>query len=127
MFTRPYRPRTNGKAERFIQTMLREWAYAAVYRTSDHRAEHSNPGSTSTITADPTAPSITKPQQAAYPRQPEQPGWELHLDHLMSLMMLNIGRYSEITMPPTAAPMTTIKRGSMSDVNASTVASTSWS
>jgi transposase InsO family protein len=35
--TRPYRPRTNGKAERFIQTMLREWAYAATYRTSDHR------------------------------------------------------------------------------------------
>ena len=26
-FTRPYRPRTNGKAERFIQTLLREWAY----------------------------------------------------------------------------------------------------
>jgi transposase InsO family protein len=35
--TRPYRPRTNGKAERFIQTLLREWAYAATYRTSDHR------------------------------------------------------------------------------------------
>jgi transposase InsO family protein len=35
--TRPYRPRTNGKAERFIQTMLREWAYAATYRTSQHR------------------------------------------------------------------------------------------
>jgi transposase InsO family protein len=35
--TRAHRPRTNGKAERFIQTMLREWAYAAVYRTSDHR------------------------------------------------------------------------------------------
>jgi transposase InsO family protein len=35
--TRPYRPRTNGKAERFIQTMLREWAYAATYRSSDHR------------------------------------------------------------------------------------------
>lgn len=35
--TRPYRPRTNGKAERFIQTMLRDWAYAAVYRNSDHR------------------------------------------------------------------------------------------
>ena len=35
--TRPYRPRTNGKAERFIQTMLREWAYAAVYQTSDQR------------------------------------------------------------------------------------------
>ena len=37
LFTRPYRPRTNGKAERFIQTMLSEWAYAAVYQTSEHR------------------------------------------------------------------------------------------
>ncbi len=37
VFTRPYRPRTNGKAERFIQTMLREWAYAAAYRSSTHR------------------------------------------------------------------------------------------
>ena len=37
--TRPYRPRTNGKAERFIQTMLREWAYAATYQTSAHRAD----------------------------------------------------------------------------------------
>jgi len=36
--TRPYRPRTNGKAERFIRTMLREWAYAAVYGSSDERA-----------------------------------------------------------------------------------------
>jgi transposase InsO family protein len=35
--TRPYRPRTNGKAERFIQTMLREWAYAIRYDTSDQR------------------------------------------------------------------------------------------
>ena len=35
--TRPYRPRTNGKAERFIQTLLREWAYAAFYQTSDQR------------------------------------------------------------------------------------------
>ena len=35
--TRPYRPRTNGTAERFIQTMLREWCYAASYQSSDHR------------------------------------------------------------------------------------------
>jgi transposase InsO family protein len=35
--TRPYRPRTNGKAERFIQTLLREWAYAVRYETSEHR------------------------------------------------------------------------------------------
>ena len=37
LLTRPYRPRTNGKAERFIQTMLKEWAYAAVYQSSDQR------------------------------------------------------------------------------------------
>jgi transposase InsO family protein len=43
VFTRPYRPRTNGKAERFIQTMLREWAYAAVYRTSEHRVRALGP------------------------------------------------------------------------------------
>lgn len=36
--TRPYTPRTNGKAERFIQTLLREWAYAYVYPDSDARA-----------------------------------------------------------------------------------------
>ena len=35
--TRPYTPRTNGKAERFIQSALREWAYARPYPTSDHR------------------------------------------------------------------------------------------
>jgi transposase InsO family protein len=37
--TRPYRPRTNGKAERFIQTLLREWAYARAYRTSNQRTK----------------------------------------------------------------------------------------
>ena len=36
--TRAYRRRTNGKAERFIQTLLYEWAYAAVYQSSDQRA-----------------------------------------------------------------------------------------
>jgi transposase InsO family protein len=36
--TRPYTPRTNGKAERFIQTALREWAYARAYMTSHQRA-----------------------------------------------------------------------------------------
>ncbi len=43
LFTRPYRPRTNGKAERFIQTLLREWAYPVVYRTSEHRARALRP------------------------------------------------------------------------------------
>jgi transposase InsO family protein len=36
--TRPYTPRTNGKAERFIQTALREWAYVKPYRSSHARA-----------------------------------------------------------------------------------------
>lgn len=36
--TRPYRPQTNGKAERFIQTCLREWAYARSYAHSAERA-----------------------------------------------------------------------------------------
>jgi transposase InsO family protein len=42
-FTRPYTPRTNGKAERFIQTALREWAYARSYRTSEERLEKLEP------------------------------------------------------------------------------------
>ncbi len=37
IFTKPYTPRTNGKAERFIQTMLREWAYERPYSTSAAR------------------------------------------------------------------------------------------
>jgi len=36
--TRPYTPKTNGKAERFIQTALREWAYARAYNSSGQRA-----------------------------------------------------------------------------------------
>jgi transposase InsO family protein len=35
--TQPYRPRTNGKAERFIRTMLGGWAYGAIYGTSTER------------------------------------------------------------------------------------------
>jgi transposase InsO family protein len=37
LFTRPYRPRTNGKAERFIQTLTDRWAYGAIYGTSAER------------------------------------------------------------------------------------------
>lgn len=36
-FTRPYRPQTNGKAERFIQSALREWAYGWTYQNSAER------------------------------------------------------------------------------------------
>jgi transposase InsO family protein len=37
IFTRPYTPKTNGKAERFIQTLLREWAYGLAHPSSDAR------------------------------------------------------------------------------------------
>ena len=38
-FTRPYRPQTNGEAERFIQSALREWAYGIPYNHSTERAD----------------------------------------------------------------------------------------
>lgn len=41
--TRPYTPRTNGKAERFIQTLLRLWAYVRPYNSSDERAAALSP------------------------------------------------------------------------------------
>ncbi len=37
--TRPYRPQTNGKAERFIRTLLNGWAYGAIYRSSNERTQ----------------------------------------------------------------------------------------
>jgi transposase InsO family protein len=42
-FTRPYTPRTNGKAERFIQTLKRRWAYRYAYRTSAMRSASLRP------------------------------------------------------------------------------------
>jgi len=41
--TKPYTHKTNGKAERFIQTSLRGWAYARAYPTSDHRKQALEP------------------------------------------------------------------------------------
>ena len=41
--TKPYSPQTNGKAERFIQTALREWAYAKHWRDSNERNQHLMP------------------------------------------------------------------------------------
>lgn len=40
IFTRPYTPRSDGKAERFIETSLREWTYDAVYQNSANRQLH---------------------------------------------------------------------------------------
>ena len=53
--TRPYTPRTNGKAERFIQTSLREWAYAQPFKTSADRAAAMRPWLTEYNTTRPHA------------------------------------------------------------------------
>ena len=50
--TKPYTPKTNGKAERFIQSSLREWAYARAYENSEQRARELPTGYTITIGID---------------------------------------------------------------------------
>ncbi len=59
--TRPYTPRTNGKAERFIQTALREWAYVKPYRSSRARAGALAPFLTSYNTTRPHTAHGRKP------------------------------------------------------------------
>jgi transposase InsO family protein len=81
LFWRPYRPRTNGKAERFIQPCCANGPTPRSTAPANTAPEPSNRGCTSTITDDPTAPSDTKHPQAAYPQPPEQPARELHLAH----------------------------------------------
>jgi len=64
-FTRPYTARTNGKAERFIQTVLSEWAYPGTYQNfAGHRAR-STQGSTATTSTDSMLASTTIPQPHA--------------------------------------------------------------
>jgi transposase InsO family protein len=43
LWTKPYTPRTNGKAERLVQTLLREWAYRRAYRSSKERTQALKP------------------------------------------------------------------------------------
>jgi transposase InsO family protein len=65
--TRPYRPRTNGKAERFIRTMLGGWAYGAIYRDSAQRTAAHLAGSSSIAGEDRTAPSLTSRPELGSP------------------------------------------------------------
>jgi transposase InsO family protein len=78
--TRPYRPRTNGKAERFIRTMLGGWAYGAIYHTSRERTQalpgwldHYNRHRPHGNHQPPTTPHPPRADE-------EQPSWVLHLD-----------------------------------------------
>ena len=58
--TRAYRPRTNGKVERFIKTLAEGWAYGQVYTPRPSAPRRWRPGCAPTITIDPTAPSIAR-------------------------------------------------------------------
>ena len=64
--THPYRPRTNGKAERFIRTLLGSWAYAAFTPPTPNAPPLSTAGSGPTTIADLTAPSTTSRPSPAY-------------------------------------------------------------
>jgi transposase InsO family protein len=77
--TKPYTPRTNGKAERFIQTSLRDWAYAPPFQTSAKRAAAMRPWSAdynhsrphSALGGDPPMSRIIRSPPAASPSAPE--------------------------------------------------------
>jgi transposase InsO family protein len=66
--SRPYRPQTNGKAERFIQTLLREWAYRRSYTTSARRTRALQPWVHAYNVARPHAALGYRPPRVRFPR-----------------------------------------------------------
>ena len=66
--SRPYHPQTNGKAERFIQTMLREWAYAIAYPHSWRRTRALRPWVRAYNTARPHTALGYQPPCSRFPR-----------------------------------------------------------
>jgi transposase InsO family protein len=77
--TRPYTPKINGKAERFIQTLLREWAYALPYRSSATRAADLTRWLRHYNHERPYAASLAKHHPPGSRRSPEQPARNSHL------------------------------------------------
>jgi Integrase core domain len=67
--TRPHRPQTNGKAERFIRTLLQGWAYGAVYGSSTQRTRALAGWMHFYNHQRPTAPSTTSRPSPAYARR----------------------------------------------------------
>ena len=72
--TRPHRPQTNGKAERFIKTLLTEWAYGRLYRTNAERID-ALPACVDFYNAG----GPTPPSAAITPRRCQQRPWGSHL------------------------------------------------
>ncbi len=68
--TRPYRPQTNGKAERFIRTLVGGWAYGRSTATAPNAPLPLTAGSTTTTITDDTAPSATSPRSLASTSEP---------------------------------------------------------
>ncbi len=66
--SRPYRPQTNGKAERFIQTLIREWAYVRPYATSAHRTRALQPWVRAYNVVRPHAALGYQPPRSRFPR-----------------------------------------------------------
>ena len=66
--SRPYRPQTNGKAERFIQTLIREWAYVRSYPTSARRTRALQPWVRAYNVARPHAALGYQPPRSRFPR-----------------------------------------------------------
>src|SRR5438094_2343515 len=66
LLTRPYRTQTNGKAERFIQTLLVEWAYLRPYATIPNASEPCRDGFASSISSAPTPELGDKPPWAVF-------------------------------------------------------------
>jgi transposase InsO family protein len=87
--TKPYTPQTNGKAERFIQTSVREWAYARAYNTSDQRGTDLPAWTHMYLLAPP--PFRATPQTTNHhPRpRPTQPVETPHLDRKASAARLD--------------------------------------
>lgn len=63
LFTRPYRPRTNGRIERFIQALTRRWAHGAIYGCSAERAR-ALPGWLTHYNFTPAHSATSRPQPA---------------------------------------------------------------